>query len=86
MGQVEILNQNAVGHKINRMVYEIWERNADQKGVVSSSGSRGVGSRLAEVFHKELGKVSDLHLQLGTIFILIKKNVNKENPYRFRQP
>ena len=76
MDPIEILNQNAVGHKINRMVYEIWERNADQKELFII-GIQGVGSRLAEVFHKELSKISDLHLQLGHIHI-DKENVHKE--------
>lgn len=66
MNKAEILNQTAVGYKINRMTYEIWERNAEEKEIYII-GISGVGADLAAVFQKELNKISTIKTHLGFI-------------------
>lgn len=76
MNKVEILNKKQVGHKINRMSYEIWEHYAEETELYII-GVQGAGEKLASILHSELKKISDLKLELG--IVKIDKN-NLHNP------
>lgn len=76
MNKVEILNKKQVGHKINRMTFEIWEHYAEEKELYII-GVQGSGERLAKIFYNELNKISDLKLQLGLVKI---DKANLQNP------
>lgn len=75
MSEIELLHQTAVGQKIKRMTYEIWEHNADQKELYIL-GVKGTGYKLAKILYKELKEISDLELFLGQLTI-DKKDVSK---------
>lgn len=72
MSEIEILNTAAVGQKIKRMTYEIWEHNADQKELFIV-GIEGAGYKLAKVLFGELEKIADLKLSLAQL------KINKED-------
>ena len=74
MNKVELLNTLQVGHKINRMTYEIWENYAEEEELYIL-GVQGSGEQLAKIFCKELKKISDLKIELGQIKI-DKTNLN----------
>lgn len=64
--KISILSPDIVSHKIKRMVYEIWEKNADQKEIILL-GIEGSGCALANLMHEELKRIADLQITYGTI-------------------
>lgn len=64
--KISILTPSIVQHKLKRMVYEIWERNADQKEIILL-GIEGSGCALARLVHELLNEITDLKVQFSTI-------------------
>lgn len=71
--KVKILEQLQIDQKINRIAYQIYEDNCDEKEVIIV-GIADRGYVLAELIAKKLKEISDLEVRLAEM------KINKENP------
>lgn len=69
-----ILNGNQINQKINRIAYQIYESNSDEKKIIIA-GIMPNGYVLARQIAKALETISPLKIQL------VELNIDKENPY-----
>lgn len=68
-----ILNNHQIQQKINRIAYEIYENNSEEKEIVMV-GIRGSGFVFAKKIAHVLEKISPLNIRLKEL------KINKENP------
>jgi pyrimidine operon attenuation protein/uracil phosphoribosyltransferase len=73
MPEIEILNSKQINQKLNRIAYEIYERNFSEKEIFMA-GIEGNGYLVAKRLIEILKKISDIKIILGKI------TINKENP------
>lgn len=73
-----VLNARQIEQKINRIAYEIYENNYEEKEMIVA-GIADTGYRLAERIEKMLKKISGIKISL------IKIRVNKENPLEIKE-
>ncbi len=74
MNKTKILDSVLIGQKLNRMAYEVYEKNFDEKELILA-GVEGNGYKVAERLEEILKKISPLKITLCKI------KVNKENPW-----
>lgn len=73
--KVKILNHKQIGQKLNRLAYEVYEKNFDEKELFVI-GIEGNGYMLAKALVAKLKAISPLTLKLGKI------SLNKETPWK----
>ena len=73
MSKTEILNSKQIGQKLNRLAYEVYENNFEEKELLIA-GIEGNGYIVAKRICEILKKVSKTKLTLGKI------TINKKNP------
>jgi len=61
--KILVLNHKQIGQKITRMAYEIYERNASEKGILIA-GINGMGFILAQLLAKALEEISPLQAEV----------------------
>jgi pyrimidine operon attenuation protein/uracil phosphoribosyltransferase len=71
--QTLVLNATQIDQKVNRIAYQIFEDNADEKEIIIAGVSHN-GQYLAQKLVKILTKITSLKIQL------IEVVINKENP------
>ncbi len=71
----QILNEKQAAQKIERMAFEIWENNSQEKEVVIA-GIANRGFQLAGILAEKLSKISKLNVELVEIC------VNKKEPLK----
>lgn len=74
MSKTKILDPALIGQKLNRMAYEVYEKNFDEKELVLA-GVDGNGYKVAERLEEILKKISPIKITLCKI------TVDKENPW-----
>jgi len=74
MSKTKILDSVLIGQKLNRMAYEVYEKNFDEKELFLA-GVDGNGYKVAERLEEILKKISPIKITLCKI------KVNKENPW-----
>ena len=74
MGKTKILDSLHIGQKLNRMAYEVYEKNFDEKELLLA-GIDGNGYKVAERLEEILKKISPIKIKL------CKVKVNKESPW-----
>ncbi|MCE3278392.1 MAG: phosphoribosyltransferase [Bacteroidetes bacterium] len=74
MNKTLILNSNQIGQKINRIAYEIYENNYDEKEIVIAGIAKN-GFLLAAKIAEVLQNISKIKVQL------IEITLDKENPF-----
>jgi len=73
MGKKQILTEEEIGLKLERLAYQIYENNLDQKEIVLA-GMQKRGYAIAEVLEKKIVKLSKAKIRLISI------NIDKRNP------
>jgi pyrimidine operon attenuation protein/uracil phosphoribosyltransferase len=73
MSKIEILNATQIRQKLNRLAYEVYENNFNEKEILIA-GIAGNGYAVAKRLEEILKKISPLKTTLGKI------TLNKENP------
>lgn len=73
MGKTEILNATQIQQKLNRLAYQVYENNFEEKELLIA-GIEGNGYLVAKRICEVLKKVSKTKLTLGKI------SINKKNP------
>lgn len=74
MAKTKILDTNNIAQKLNRMAYEVYEKNYGEKELLLV-GIEGNGYKVAERLNEILKKISPLKIKLTKI------KVDKENPW-----
>lgn len=74
MAKTKILDTNNISRKLNRMAYEVYEKNYGEKELLLV-GIEGNGYKVAERLEEILKKISPLKIKLSKI------KVDKENPW-----
>jgi len=74
MRKSKILDAKAIDQKINRIAWQIYENNLEQKEIIIV-GVSGRGERLAYILSKVLNRICSIKIKLGTIYL------DKDNPY-----
>ena len=69
---VLILDHNQIHHKIKRIAYQIYESNVNEEQIILAGISKN-GYELAKKLQEELGKISNLEIQLCEVKINKKK-------------
>lgn len=75
MSSVQILDEAQIAHKLKRMAYEIWERNADEQQVIIFGIESG-GAIIAQNIAAILKKISPLKVEYAPL------EIDKSNPVR----
>jgi pyrimidine operon attenuation protein/uracil phosphoribosyltransferase len=75
MSSVQILDEAQIAHKLKRMAYEIWERNADEQEVIIF-GIENSGAIIAQNIVTILKKISPLKIEYFPL------EIDKDNPAR----
>jgi pyrimidine operon attenuation protein / uracil phosphoribosyltransferase len=75
MAKTKILDTNQISRKLNRMAYEVYEKNYNEKELFLV-GIDGNGYKVAERLEDILKKISGLKVTLSKI------KVDKENPWK----
>ena len=70
-----ILNDKEISQKINRLAWEVYENNLEEKEIVIV-GISGRGKTLASKLSQVLNDISGIKIKLATIYL------DKENPYQ----
>lgn len=73
--KVKILSPKQIGQKLNRLAYEVYEKNFDEKELFIV-GIEGNGYKLALALVAKLQDISPLKLKLGKI------RINKDEPWK----
>lgn len=73
--KTEILNRDQIKQKIERLTYQIYEDNVDEKEIILA-GMQGNGYLLAQLIANALKKISTLHIHLVQI------GMDKKNPLK----
>lgn len=73
MNRIEILNAVQIQQKLNRLAYEVYENNFNEKKILIA-GIAGNGYMVAKRLEEILKKISPIETKLGKI------TINKENP------
>lgn len=68
-----ILDKERINQKLQRMAYEIWENNSNEKGI-TLIGIKGSGATVAQSLAKRLKEISPLKIDL------LEVKLNKRNP------
>jgi len=71
--QSQILDQTQIKQKINRIAYQIYEDNYDQKKIIMAGVAKN-GFLLAKILKKQIQKISPLEVTLEEL------HLNKKNP------
>lgn len=74
MSKTQILNTLQIAQKLNRLAYEVYETNFNEKELLIV-GIEGNGYKVADQIYDRLQKISKLKLHLGKI------TLNKEKPW-----
>lgn len=74
MGKARILDAHQISQKLNRMAYEVYEKNFNEKELLLV-GIEGNGYKVAERLEEILKKISPLKIKLCKI------KLDKENPW-----
>src|SRR4051812_8114743 len=74
MAKTKILDTNNISRKLNRMAYEVYEKNYGEKELLLV-GIEGNGYKVAERLQEILKKISPLKIKLSRI------KMDKENPW-----
>lgn len=79
-----ILNKNAIQQKINRLAYQLYESNYNEKEI-TLVGIVLNGYILAEKISKKLNEISNIKVNLGKIIINKKNPVNSKVEFPLNQ-
>src|ERR1700746_2544422 len=74
MAKTKIIDTLQIGQKLNRMAYEVYEKNYNEKELLLV-GIEGNGYKVAERLEEILKKISPLKIKLSKI------KMDKENPW-----
>jgi len=74
MAKTKILDNTQISHKLNRMAYEVYEKNYGEKELLIV-GIEGNGYKVAERLTEILTKISSIKINLSKI------KLDKENPW-----
>src|SRR4051812_1341648 len=74
MTKVKILNTTEIQQKLNRLAYEVYENNFNEKSLLIV-GIEGNGYKVAASLSKKLQEISSIKIQLGKI------KLNKDKPW-----
>jgi pyrimidine operon attenuation protein/uracil phosphoribosyltransferase len=72
--KVKILDTRQIVQKLNRLAYEVYENNFEEKAILVA-GIDGNGYKVAALLAEKLKQISPLKIQLGKI------SMEKENPW-----
>jgi pyrimidine operon attenuation protein / uracil phosphoribosyltransferase len=72
--KVKILNTNQIKQKLNRLAYQVYENNFNEKNLIII-GIDGNGYKVAAKLAEKLKEISKMQIQLGKI------KINKEKPW-----
>src|SRR5260221_542287 len=75
MAKSKILDTNQISQKLNRMAYEVYEKNYNEKELLLV-GIEGNGFKVAQRLEEILKKISPLKIKLSKI------KIDKENPWQ----
>jgi pyrimidine operon attenuation protein/uracil phosphoribosyltransferase len=75
MSKVKILSTQQIQQKINRIAFEIFENNFNEKEIIVV-GIEGNGYKFANILVKKLSEISKIK------FTLAKLTLNKQNPWK----
>jgi len=70
--QVLILDQDRIGRKIERMAYQVWERNSQEQEIVMI-GIEGTGIALAESLAARVRAISNLEVRVHRLVLNKRK-------------
>lgn len=73
--KVKILDKVQIHQKLNRLAYEVYENNFNEKSLLVV-GIDGNGYKVASLIAERLREISDIKIQLGKI------KINKDEPWK----
>jgi pyrimidine operon attenuation protein/uracil phosphoribosyltransferase len=84
MAKAKILDTNQISRKLNRMAYEVYEKNFNEKELFLV-GIEGNGYKVAERLEEILKKISGMKIKLSKITIDKEKPWVKEPKFDFKE-
>jgi pyrimidine operon attenuation protein / uracil phosphoribosyltransferase len=84
MAKAKILDTNQISRKLNRMAYEVYEKNFNEKELFLV-GIEGNGYKVAERLEEILKKISNMKIKLSKITIDKERPWDKEAKFDFKE-